>query len=126
MLWRSLRDAAPLSAVLTDCARAELIYPDRREIRAWPSFELLGTVPAGGPGPPGNAQAEGGLAAELGRALGGSVSAVTAGPSGRVAALWTAEPFPPWYHVVSYLQVRSRDDTGNGAHQWRPMLVADR
>ena len=102
MLWRSLGDVAPVSARLADGGRAELIYPGRREIRAWPSFELLRTAPAGGPGPPGNAQAEGGLAAELGRALGGSVSAVSAGPSGRVAALWTAEPFPPWYHVVSF------------------------
>jgi fermentation-respiration switch protein FrsA (DUF1100 family) len=80
VLWRPpLGDLAPLSARLADGGRAELIYPDRREVRAWPSFELLGTAPAGGPRPPGNAQAEGDRTAELTRTLGGSVSAVSAG-----------------------------------------------
>ena len=95
MLWRSLRDVAPESATLADDRRAELIYPDRREIRAWPSFGLLDTTPAGGA-----EAAAADLAASLARTLGGSVSAVSASPSGRVAALWTAEPYPPWYRVV--------------------------
>ncbi len=51
MLWRSLRDVAPESATLADDGRAELIYPDRREIRAWPSFELLDTTLAEVVGP---------------------------------------------------------------------------
>jgi dipeptidyl aminopeptidase/acylaminoacyl peptidase len=112
VLWRSLSDVAPVSASLPDGGHAELIYPHRREIRTWPSFELLNTAPAEGAGPSASespesksaagAPPQGDLAAELGRALGGSVSAVSAGPSGRVAALWTAEPFPPWYHVVSF------------------------
>ena len=50
MLWRSLRDVAPSSGILAEDGRAELTYPDRREIRAWPSFESLDTVPADRPG----------------------------------------------------------------------------
>ena len=100
MLWRSLRDVAPESAVLADDGRAELIYPDRREIRAWPSFEPLDTAPAGRAGPAVTETAAADLEASLARTLGGSVSAVSAGPFGRVAALWTGEPYPPWYRVV--------------------------
>ena len=100
MLWRSLRDVAPSSATLAEDGRAELIYPDRREIRAWPSFESLDTAPAGGAGPAATEAAAADLAASLARILGGSVSAVSAGPSGRVAALWTGESCPPWYRVV--------------------------
>jgi hypothetical protein len=112
VLWRSLGPVAPVSASLPDGGHAELIYPHRREIRTWPSFELLDTAPAERAGPSASespetksavgAPAKGDLAAELAPILGGSVSAVSAGPSGRAAALWTAEPFPPWYHVVSY------------------------
>jgi dipeptidyl aminopeptidase/acylaminoacyl peptidase len=111
VLWRSLGDVAPVSASLPDGGHAELIYPHRREIRIWPSFELLNSTRAERAGPSASesaqsksavgAPAEGGLAAELTRTLGGSVSAVSAGPSGRAAALWTAEPFPPWYRVVT-------------------------
>jgi dipeptidyl aminopeptidase/acylaminoacyl peptidase len=104
VLWRSLPDVAPESATLEDDGRAELIYPDRREIRAWPSFGLLDTAPAGGAGLAATRVATEAAAADpadpLARALGGSVSALSAGPSGRVAALWTAEPYPPWYRVV--------------------------
>jgi dipeptidyl aminopeptidase/acylaminoacyl peptidase len=95
VLWRSLRGSAPLSAVVTGGTRAELNYPDRREIRAWPSFELLGTAPAV-PGEPLGAE----LASQIARALGGSVGAISAGPSGLVAALWSQESYPPWYRVV--------------------------
>ena len=64
MLWRPpLGDLAPESATLADGGCAELLYPERREIRAWPSFELLETASAEGAGPPGSAQAEEGLAA---------------------------------------------------------------
>ena len=95
VLWRSLRGCAPLSAVLTGGARAELSYPDRREIRAWPSFELLSTAPAV-PTEPLRAE----LASQITRALGGSVGAISAGPSGLIAALWSQESYPPWYRVV--------------------------
>jgi dipeptidyl aminopeptidase/acylaminoacyl peptidase len=95
MLWRSLRGIAPLSAVLADGSRAELRYPDRREIHAWPSFELLGITPAG---PAEQPDSE--LATQITRALGGRAAAVCAGPSGLVAALWTQESYPPWYRVV--------------------------
>lgn len=95
VLWRSLRGVAPLSAVLADGCRAELGYPDRREIRAWPSFELLGITPAGQA-----ERADSELAAQITQALGGSVEAVSAGPSGLVAALWSRESYPPWYRVV--------------------------
>jgi dipeptidyl aminopeptidase/acylaminoacyl peptidase len=100
VLWRSLRDVAPESAALADAGRAELIYPDRREIRAWPSFELLDTAPGGEACPAATEAAAADRAARLARTLGGSVSAASAGPSGRVAALWTAEPYPPWYRVA--------------------------
>jgi dipeptidyl aminopeptidase/acylaminoacyl peptidase len=97
VLWRPFPEGAPVSAVLIAGTRAELTYPDHREIRAWPSFELLGAAP----GPPaGREAAESGLAAQVTRALGGSVSAVSAGPSGGVAAMWTGETYPPWYRVV--------------------------
>jgi dipeptidyl aminopeptidase/acylaminoacyl peptidase len=95
VLWRSLGGIAPLSAVLADGCRAELSYPDRREVRAWPSFDLLGITPAG----PAE-QAGGGLAGQIVRVLGGAVGAVCAGPSGLVAASWTRESYPPWYRVV--------------------------
>ena len=134
MLWRSLGDVAPVSATLADGGRAELIYPDHREIRTWPSFELLDTEPAEHAWPSASglpegksavgAPAQGDLAAELTRTLGGSVSSVSAGPSGRVAALWTAEPFPPWYHVVSYSrsgQVMTPETVRiSGAPCWSP------
>jgi dipeptidyl aminopeptidase/acylaminoacyl peptidase len=54
-------------------------------------------VPAG---PADGAAAERDLAAQVTRVLGGSVSATSAGPSAGVAALWTEEPYPPWYRVV--------------------------
>jgi dipeptidyl aminopeptidase/acylaminoacyl peptidase len=95
VLWRSLRGIAPSSAVLTEGNRAELSYPDHREIRAWPSFELLGTAPAA-PAEPVGAE----VAMQITRALGGSVQAISAGPSGLMAALWTQESYPPWYRVV--------------------------
>ena len=95
MLWRSLRGIAPLSAVLVGGSRVELSYPDRCEAHAWPSFELLGITLAG-PAEPADSE----VANEITRALGGSVEAVSAGPSGLVAALWTQESYPPWYRVV--------------------------
>jgi hypothetical protein len=105
VLWRPpLGETAPVSATLADGGRAELIYPDRREIRAWPSFELLDTVPAEGAGPAGGAAADQDLTPQLTRTIGGSVSAGSAGPSARMAALWTAERFPPWYRVVIWDQ----------------------
>ena len=73
MLWRSLRDVAPESAAFPDAGRADLIYPDRREIRAWPSFEPLDTAPAGGAGPAATEAAAPDLVAPLARTLGGSV-----------------------------------------------------
>lgn len=100
MLWRSLGHVTPVSASLPDGGHVELIYPHRQEIRTWPSFELLDTAPAERAGPSASespesksavgAPAEGDLAAGMAAMLGGSVSAVSAGPSGRVAALWTA------------------------------------
>jgi dipeptidyl aminopeptidase/acylaminoacyl peptidase len=95
VLWRSLRGIAPLSAALTGGARAELSYPDRREARAWPSFELLSTAPAV-PAEPLGAE----LASQITWALGGSVGAISAGLSGLTAALWSQESYPPWYRVV--------------------------
>ena len=95
VLWRSLRGCAPLSAVFTGDARAELGYPDRREIRAWPSFKLLCTAPAVPAQPSG-----GELASQITRALGGSVVAISAGPPALTAALWSQVSYPPWYRVV--------------------------
>lgn len=51
VLWQSLPDTAPVSAALADGAEADLNYRDRHEIRAWPSFDLLGTGPSR-PAPP--------------------------------------------------------------------------
>ena len=103
MLWRPpLGDVAPVSATLTADGRAELIYSGRREIRAWPSFELLDATE--GAESSRSAAADGGLADRLGLPAGGSVSAVSAGPLARVAALWTAERFPPWYRVLIWDQ----------------------
>ena len=131
MLWRSLGDAVPVSASLAEDGRAELVYPDRRESRSWPSFELLGTAPAGGE--PGitvrGYRASGqraGMPAQLTRSLGGSVSAVSAAPSGRAAALWTAQRYPPWYRVVTWSGSGSRHamtpETVRiaGAPRWSP------
>lgn len=95
MLWRSPDDAFPLSAVLADDTCVELTYPDRREIRGWPSFELLGTMPAEPDQP-----SPGEEATQITQALGGSVDAISAGPSGLSAALWTKESYPPWYRLV--------------------------
>jgi hypothetical protein len=103
VLWRPpLGDVAPVSATLTADGRAELIYSGRREIRTWPSFELLDTKE--GAESPRSAAAGGGLADRLSRPAGGSVSAVSAGPVGRVAALWTAERFPPCYRMLIWDQ----------------------
>jgi hypothetical protein len=125
VLWRPpLGDVAPVSATLDGGGRAELIYLDRREIRAWPSFELLDTMPAGEAGPAGSAPVEGVLTAQLTRAIGGSVCAVSAGPSARMAALWTAERFPPWYRVVIWDQsghVMTPDTVRiAGSQRWSP------
>ena len=75
MLWRSLARWPRKSATVADDGRAELIYPDRREIRAWPSFESLDTAPAGRAGPAATEAAAADLAAPLARTLGGSVGA---------------------------------------------------
>lgn len=136
MLWRSLGDVAPVSATLADGGRAELIYPDHREIRTWPSFELLDTEPAEHTWPSASglpegksavgAPAQGDLAAELTRTLGGSVSSVSAclfRPGRRALDRGTIPTLVPRGEL---LQVRAGDDTGNGAHQRRPMLVSDR
>ena len=77
MLWRSLRDVAPSSATLAEDGRAELIYPDRREIRN----RARGGSPARGR----SEAAAADLAASLARILGGSVSAVSAIRPGRRA-----------------------------------------
>jgi dipeptidyl aminopeptidase/acylaminoacyl peptidase len=95
VLWRSLDDAAPLSAVFADGTRVALTYPDHREIRGWPAFKLLAATSAEpGQQPPSRA------AEQIMRALGGSVDAISVGPSGLMAALWTKEGYPPWYRVV--------------------------
>jgi dipeptidyl aminopeptidase/acylaminoacyl peptidase len=125
VLWRPPHgEVAPASATLADGGRAELIYPGRRENRTWPSFKLLDTVAAERAEPAGGAAADADLAHRLTRAIGGSVSAVSAGPSARVAALWTAERFPPWYRVVIWDQAGHvmTPDTVHvaGSPRWSP------
>ena len=124
MLWRSLRDVAPSSATLAEDGRAELIYPDRREIRAWPSFESLATAPAGGARPAATEAAAADLAASLARTLGGSVTAVSARPirPGRRAVDGGVLPtVVPGGHLV---RVGARDDAGRGTRGRRSPLVA--
>lgn len=74
VLWRSLLgDVAPVSATLTAGGRAELIYPGLREIRSWPSFELLDTTE--GAESPRSAAAAGDLADRLSRSAGAATPA---------------------------------------------------
>jgi hypothetical protein len=95
VLWRSLRDVAPVSAAFTDAGHAGLSYPQHRELRSWPAFELVDDVKAAQTTP-----SHGELAAHITDALGGQVEAVAVGGTGVAAALWTKESFPPWYRVV--------------------------
>jgi dipeptidyl aminopeptidase/acylaminoacyl peptidase len=61
----------------------------------------LAVIQAARHGAAGSGQAPPGRVAEqVTRALGGSVDAVSVGPSGLAAALWTEERYPPSYRVV--------------------------
>src|SRR5690348_13445832 len=68
VLWRSLPEATPLSAVFAGGARVRLNYPRHQELRAWPSFEALGEMRAE-PAP----LPHGELAGQITRAQGGHV-----------------------------------------------------
>lgn len=95
MLWRSLREATPLSAAFTVSAQVRLDYPRHQELRAWPSFEVLGDVRAE-PAPLPHDE----LAGQITQAQAGHVEHICIGPSGLAAAVWTPQSYPPWYQVV--------------------------
>ena len=95
VLWRSQRDVMPLSAAFVGGNHIELAYPQHRELRSWPSWEVLETVRA----EPARL-ADGELAGQIAQVLGGDVDSIAVGPAGQPAALWTQERFPPWYRVV--------------------------
>ena len=85
----------PRSAVFAGSAAVRLNYPRRHELRAWPSFDLLGEVAAAPAALPSDD-----LAGQITQALGGHVESISVGPAGLVAAVWTDQRFPPWYRVV--------------------------
>ena len=95
MLWRPLQDVIPLSAAFVEGNHIELTYPQHRELRSWPSWEVVETVRAEPA-----ALADGELARQIAQVLGGHVESIAVGPAGQAAALWTQERFPPWYRVV--------------------------
>ena len=95
VLWRSLREVMPLSAAFLDGGHVEAIYPQHRELRTWPSWEILEHVQAEPAVMPYDE-----MAGQITQALGGHVVSISAGPAGLTAALWTQDSFPPWYHVV--------------------------
>jgi hypothetical protein len=80
----------PLSAAFLDGDYVDVIYPRHRELRAWPSWEVLeharaepAAMPYGEP------------VGQITQALGGHVVSISAGPAGLAAALWTQDSFPP-------------------------------
>lgn len=95
MLWRSLREATPLSAAFTGSVRVRLNYPRHQELRAWPSFEALVDVRAE-PAP----LPHGELAGQIIQAQGGHVEDICMGPAGVAAVVWTPQSYPSWYQVV--------------------------
>jgi len=95
VLWRSLPEATPLSAAFTGSAQVRLVYLRHQELRAWPSFEVLGDVRAE-PAP----LPHGELAGQITQAQGGHVENICMGPAGQAAAVWTPRRYPPWYQVV--------------------------
>lgn len=95
VLWRSLREATPLSAAFTGSVRVRLNYPRHQELRAWPSFEALVDVRAE-PAP----LPHGELAGQIIQAQGGHVEDICMGPAGVAAVVWTPQSYPSWYQVV--------------------------
>jgi hypothetical protein len=95
VLWRSLREVMPLSVAFLDGDHVEVIYPRHRELRAWPSWEVLELVRAEPAAMPDDE-----MAGRITQALGGHVVSTSIGPAGLAAALWTQDSYPPWYHVV--------------------------
>jgi len=85
----------PLSAAFLDGDHVDVIYPRHRELRAWPSWEVLEHVRAEPAAMP-----DGEPVGQITQALGGHVVSISAGPAGLAAALWTQDSFPPWYRVV--------------------------
>ena len=85
----------PLSAAFLDGGYVEAIYPQHRELRTWPFWEVLEHVRAEPAAMPYDE-----LAGQITQALGGHVVSISAGPAGLAAALWTRDSFPPWYRVV--------------------------
>ena len=85
----------PLSAAFLDGDHVEVIYPRHRELRAWPSWEVLELVRAEPAAMPDDE-----MAGRITQALGGHVVSTSIGPAGLAAALWTQDSYPPWYHVV--------------------------
>jgi hypothetical protein len=94
VLWRSLRAGVPLSAAFADGSHVGLSYPQRRELRAWPSFDLVEEMK------PGAVRAQPELADQVTDVLGGHVESIATAEAGRAAALWTGESYPPWYQVA--------------------------
>jgi hypothetical protein len=78
-----------------DAGHVEAIYPQHRELRTWPSWEILEHARAEPAVMPYDE-----MAGQITQALGGHVVSISAGPAGLTAALWTQDSFPPWYHVV--------------------------
>ncbi len=85
----------PLSAAFLDGGHVETIYPQHRELRTWPSWEVLKHVRAEPAAMPRDE-----LIGQITQALGGHVMSISVGPGGLAAALWTQDNFPPWYHLV--------------------------
>jgi hypothetical protein len=85
----------PLSAAFLDGDHVEVIYPRHRELRAWPSWEVLELVRAEPAAMPDDE-----MAGRITQALDGHVVSTSIGPAGLAAALWAQDSYPPWYHVV--------------------------
>jgi hypothetical protein len=78
-----------------DGDHVEVIYPPHRELRAWPSWEVLENIRVEAA-----LRSQGALDEQITQALGGHVASISVGPAELPAALWTQERFPPWYQVV--------------------------
>jgi dipeptidyl aminopeptidase/acylaminoacyl peptidase len=86
----------PLSADFAGSTRMRLNYPKHQELRAWPSFEVLGEARAEEPA----VLPRGELAGQITRTRGGHVEDISTGPAGLAAAVWTPQSYPFWYQVV--------------------------
>jgi hypothetical protein len=70
----------PLSAAFLDAGHVEAIYPQHRELRTWPSWEILEHVWAEPAVMPHDE-----MAGQITQTLGGHVMSISAGPAGLTA-----------------------------------------